>query len=188
MQPHGAVLLERAAELAAVSQFAVETSSGTGRLVLVEGAAGFGKTSLLNHLVRQFPEHGMRVLTARAAEQERTHAFGVVRQLFERLVADRPLPSGAGAVVATLFASDAARGELRPGQLLHGLYWALADLCQDGPVALVVDDAHEADDASLGFVAYLARRQADLPVLTLLGARPAVPDAWARRELATLRA
>ena len=41
---------------------------------------------------------------------------------------------------------------------------------------LLVDDAHWADDASLAFVGFLARRVGELPLALLLGARPPDPD------------
>src|SRR6478752_4994272 len=47
----------------------------------------------------------------------------------------------------------------------------VAGLAADGPLALVVDDAQWADEASLRFLAYLAPRLEGLPVTVLLGVR-----------------
>ena len=55
---------------------------------------------------------------------------------------------------------------------LHGLYWLVANLSDEGPLLLVVDDAHWADRASLRFLAFLAPRLVELPVLLLICARP----------------
>jgi DNA-binding CsgD family transcriptional regulator len=57
--------------------------------------------------------------------------------------------------------------------VLHGLYWLCANLAADGPLALVVDDAHWADGPSLRFLAFLLPRLEELRVAVLLGARPA---------------
>ena len=65
--------------------------------------------------------------------------------------------------------------------VLHGLYWLCANLTVQHPLALVVDDAHWADGASLRFLAFLLPRLEELHAAVLLGARPA--EAGERREL-----
>jgi hypothetical protein len=45
--------------------------------------------------------------------------------------------------------------------ITHGLYWLALRLAQSGPLLLVIDDAHWADDASLRFLSYLLGRVAD---------------------------
>ena len=48
---------------------------------------------------------------------------------------------------------------------MHGLYWLTVSLApQRAPLLLAVDDLHWADQPSLRFAAYLARRLDDLPV------------------------
>ena len=64
---------------------------------------------------------------------------------------------------------------------MHGLYWLTADLAERAPLLVAVDDAHWADEMSLRFVLYLARRVADMPVLVLVAARSAAARA-ARRS------
>jgi DNA-binding CsgD family transcriptional regulator len=64
---------------------------------------------------------------------------------------------------------------------LHGLYWLCANLAAQRPLALVVDDAHWADGASLRFLAFLLPRLEELHAAVLLGARPA--EAGESREL-----
>ena len=56
--------------------------------------------------------------------------------------------------------------------VLHGLYRLTANLARDRPLALLVDDAHWADAASLRFLAYLAGRIRHEPVLLVVAARP----------------
>ena len=77
------LLLERAAELAAIGAAIDAACAGIGSVLLVEGAAGIGKTRLLAHACEQAAAAGMTVLSARAAEYEDGYAWGVVRQLFE---------------------------------------------------------------------------------------------------------
>ncbi len=74
--------------------------------------------------------------------------------------------------------------------VLHGLYWLVANLAAGRPQLLVVDDLQWADAASVRFIAFLANRVAELPVLLLAAQRPgAAPLATATvRRLAPLSA
>ena len=122
------------------------------------------------------------VLTARGGELEGQFAFGIVRQLFEApLAAATPelraeLLAGAAELSASLFASapTSAAGEATESSfaMLHGLYWLTANFASRTPTLLVVDDLHWADEPSLRWLHYLARRLEGLPVLLLLGTRP----------------
>ena len=150
-------------------------AEGRGVAVLLEGPAGIGKTSLLEAALR-LAEGRLGVLAARGGELERDFAYGVVRQLFERRVADAPERwlDGAAALAAPLVGLET--GE-RPGDdptaaALHGLYWLTANLAADGPLLVAIDDLHWVDAASLRFLAYLARRVGELPVLLVAASRP----------------
>jgi DNA-binding CsgD family transcriptional regulator len=59
----------------------------------------------------------------------------------------------------------------------HGLYWLAASLAEGAPLLVWVDDAHWADGPSAEFLAFMARRVADLEMLLLVAARPAEPGA-----------
>src|SRR5256884_7475828 len=82
--PH---LLEREGELAQLGALVGAAREGAGRLVLVEGGAGIGKTRLLAAARERGEEAGMEVLHARGGELEREFPFGIVRQLFEPALA-----------------------------------------------------------------------------------------------------
>jgi predicted ATPase len=88
------VLLERRGELAAI-----RGALGTGGVVVIEGGAGIGKTSLLAAAAEDAEAAGYQVLRARASELESDFAFGVVLQLFERPLA-RMSPDDADALFA----------------------------------------------------------------------------------------
>jgi DNA-binding NarL/FixJ family response regulator len=158
-------LLERDAELAALDGLVAEAADGRGRLVLIEGPAGIGKSGLLAGL-RDRAGGDLRVLAARAGELEREFAFGVVRQLFEADVATRPdALSGAAAPAEAVFEAEPGAGEGASFAALHGLYWLALNLAAERPLLLAVDDLHWCDRASLRFLAYLARRLDGAPVL-----------------------
>ena len=173
-------LLEREAEVAALSALIDAARSGDGRLVVIEGAAGIGKTRLLAE-TRSLAT-GFEVLSARAGELESDFAFGIVRQLFESALAMAPadvrdeLLSGAAALAAPLFAAvpgdSGATGTEGSFAMLHGLYWLAANFALRQPTLLVVDDLHWADEPSLRWLGYLARRLEGLPLLGLAATRP----------------
>src|SRR5438270_13097463 len=78
-----APLLEREAELDELQAALEDARGGAGRLVVVEGAAGIGKTRLLAAARETAGRTGMRALQARGSELERDFPFSLVRQLFE---------------------------------------------------------------------------------------------------------
>jgi predicted ATPase len=65
------LLLERDREVESLRSALADTVSGGGRLALVEGPAGIGKSRLLADLRSAALDDDMRVLTARGSELER---------------------------------------------------------------------------------------------------------------------
>src|SRR4051812_10977122 len=144
----GLVLLEREAELATFRSVADAACRGEGGVVAIEGTAGIGKTRLLAE-ARAGCSPGLRVLAARAGEHEGDFSFGVVRQLFESLLATTPaaaraeLLSGAAALAEPLFDAThlITRSELEGNAqfaMMHGLYWLTANLAFEQPTMLAV--------------------------------------------------
>ena len=178
-------LLDRAAELGAITAAAESAVVGSGSALLVEGEAGIGKTTLLGHACEQAALAGMTVRLARAAEFEGGYAWGVVRQLFEPEVragegrgaagdatgAGPGLAADAAALAAPALGGAGPVGEEDSFSVVHGLYWLTAGIAQQAPLLLAVDDLHWADQPSLRFVAHLARRLDGLPVLLVLTVR-----------------
>src|SRR5256885_839574 len=102
-------LLEREAELAAIAALVDGAQQGAGRLLAFEGRAGVGKSRLVAATREAASAAGLDVLSARAGELEQEFAFGVVRQLFESLLATSSdeeraeLLAGAASLAAPLF-------------------------------------------------------------------------------------
>jgi DNA-binding CsgD family transcriptional regulator len=167
------LLLERDRELESLQAALGEAVRGEGRLALVEGPAGIGKSRLLAELRRAAEEEHVRVLGARGSELEREFPFGVVRQLLEPALRDVEARerwlAGAAAPARAIFETGDAGGDGIMADAsfatLHGLYWLIANIAAEGPVLLSVDDIHWCDRASLRFLAYLVRRLEDMPVL-----------------------
>jgi DNA-binding CsgD family transcriptional regulator len=173
-------LLERDSELAFVERLIGDAEKGAGRIAVIEGSAGMGKTTMLAAARERATAAGMHVLLARGGELEAELAFGVVRQLFEGVLARASeeeraeLLAGAARLSAPALLLESST-TTDPSAALHGLYWLCANLAERAPVALVVDDAHWADADSLRWLNYLARRIEALPVLVLLALRSHEP-------------
>jgi predicted ATPase len=180
------VLLERDGETAALRVAVEQAAAGRGGVVLLEGPAGIGKTALVEAVGPIAGEHDALVLGARSSDLDRGFAFGVVHQLLEPALAaldaaarERAFAGAAGRA-APLF-SD-AQGTAAPAEdpehaVLSGLFWLVANLADERPVVLRVDDLHWADVASVRFLEFLGRRIDDLPVLVVGSLRPNEPGA-----------
>jgi DNA-binding NarL/FixJ family response regulator len=178
----GDQLVEREVELSALARTAERVAQGEGRVVVIEGPAGIGKTRLLRSARAIADEQGgFRVLAARATEFEAHIAFGVVRQLLDPLVLSlseserAELYTGAAALARTVLSDG--EGEPDPAAAdryskINGLFWLVSTLTQSRPLCLAVDDVQWADEPSLEFLTFLARRVDALPVLVAVATRP----------------
>jgi predicted ATPase len=185
-------LLEREAELEQIGGALRGAAAGSGAMVVIEGAAGIGKSSLMG-VAAELAEAGrMTVLSARGGTLEREFALGVVIQLLapslESLTGrqrDRVF-AGAAGLARPLFEQvpDRAAADDRLFARFHGLHWLCARLAEERPLALLVDDAHWADAHSLRFLAYLEARIDEIPACVVLvvrtGEAAVAPEALTR--------
>jgi tetratricopeptide (TPR) repeat protein len=181
-------LLEREDELAALERLIALAPSG-GRLALVEGPPGIGKTRLLAEGRQRAREAGLEVLSARAIELEQELSYGVVRQLFEPMLAALPAAERDGLLSGPASPAAAVLDPTRPLEepsggnpdasfsTLHALYWITASVAARRPLLLSIDDLHCCDLPSLRWLAYLLPRMQDLPVVVVAGMRPLRKDA-----------
>jgi DNA-binding SARP family transcriptional activator len=176
--PRTDVLLERDPQIAELRDSLRAALDGRPGVVLVEGPAGIGKSRLLGEVCRLAAGQRVLTLTARGSQRERDYGFGVVRQLFERVVEGREESLLAGPAVA----AGAVFGEVRGQQpqsfaVLNGLCGLTRKLVRaHGPLVLAVDDVQWCDSGSLRFLAYLAGRLEELPVLIALTSRTGEPQ------------
>jgi predicted ATPase len=102
----------------------------------------------------------------------------------------RTVLTGAAGLAASLLHAERPGGTTFPAgelhALFHGLYWLCANVAAQCPLALVVDDAHWGDEASLRWLAYLARRLDGVPALVVVTSRPSEPGS-AQATLDALR-
>jgi ATP/maltotriose-dependent transcriptional regulator MalT len=173
--PRGGDLVERETERAAIGEVVADARRGSGRLLVIEGPAGIGKTRLLQAARDEAVTAGLGVLSASGSELEREYPFGLVKQCLA-LIVRRPedrarlLTGAAQRAEAALFDTD-VRGDVSAFGLLDGLYWLVVGVAEERPSLLLIDDAHWADEPSLRFLAYLARRLDGIPLSVAIAAR-----------------
>jgi DNA-binding CsgD family transcriptional regulator len=168
-------LLERERELAAVEGLL----EGGGGVLVVEGGAGIGKTSLLDAADRRATQLGYETLRACGSQLEAGFAYGVVRQLFERRLASAgaqerdALLAGPAAAVRPLLLGEVGDASAFDTSfaVLHGLYWLTVNLADRRPLLIAVDDAHWADAPSLRWLAHLAPRVEGVALALLVAQR-----------------
>lgn len=151
-EPAGAAseLLERGPQLVALAEHQALAVRGHGRVVLVAGEAGAGKTALINRFAADINDVA-RVLVGSCDALTTPRPLGPLLDIAPRL----------GAVVQRLLENGAPRHELFAG--------ILAEL-GTGPRTdvVVMEDMHWADEATLDLFRYLARRIATRRALLLM--------------------
>ena len=190
-------LLGREKELAAAGAAIAAVGEGAPRALAVMGEAGIGKSALLLAVQERAGAAGLLVLAGRAAEHERDVPFGLVVDALDDHVAAMHhrrvetigpelaavLPSAAA--MADGDAPAAAPGDPAERFRYHrALRSLLAMMAREQPVALLLDDLHWADEASVELVLHLLRRPPAGPVLLVFAMRPVDP---ARRLLDAVR-
>jgi DNA-binding CsgD family transcriptional regulator len=184
-----AALLEREHEVERVHSVLRAAGRRSGRVLVIEGAAGLGKSRLLEQARAAAPDLGVSVLAALASDLEQGYPFGVMRQLFERPLLEaesgereRWLTGAAALAADVVTASPTPPGLLADGSISgesyawqHGLYWLAANISADSPLVLVVDDLQWCDAQSVRALAFIARRLDGLPLAILLATRPLDP-------------
>ncbi|MEV4623127.1 AAA family ATPase [Asanoa sp. NPDC049573] len=171
------VLLQRDAELASLGRQVAAVRAGIGRMIIVDGPAGIGKSSLLGATAETASAAGVRTLRAAGSPLEQDAGWGVARQLFAPLPAAE-FPPGAAELARRALDADRAepvRGGDAMHAALHGLTWLAVGLAERGPTLLVVDDVHWADPLSLRWLAGLGRQLGELPLAILCAVRTGEP-------------
>jgi DNA-binding CsgD family transcriptional regulator len=137
--------------------------AGRGRLVLLSGEAGIGKTTLARDLVNEAAARGARVLTGACYDLTNTPPYGPWLDLFDACALDQGLPPPPAA-----FAEG--RLERVTDQAAHftAVRTFFAALADAGPALVLLEDLHWADPASLELLRHLAPRLRYWPILVLV--------------------
>ena len=137
--PMSDLLLERAAELAAIDRAIRIARAGHGRHVLIAGPPGSGRTALLERARARAAAQGLSVLAAGGEAGERQFPLAVAGRLLE------------------------------PTERYGALLELHARLAAAAPALVTVDDLHLCDAASLDWLAFVARRLQGSGIALVLG-------------------
>lgn len=172
-------LLERDGELERIDAALASARAGEGTALIIEGAAGIGKTALLARAQAGAAAAEMLVLSARGIEIEIRYPFGLVRQCLEPPLRgaqrrDRErLFAGAARLAAPIVTDAPGDSPTASFGVLHGLYWLVANLAERRPLLIAIDDAHWGDEPSLRFIVHLRARIESLAAALIVTTRPA---------------
>ena len=153
-----APIVGRVAERKALLATYAHVAGGRARLLLVTGAAGIGKTRLVQELCAQAASAagGARVLVGESAP------------LAGAALAYGPFAAALRDQAEWLLSDDGARNMLAARhRLFVRVLELLAGLAASSPVVLVLEDLHWADESSRELLAFLAVRLRDKPVMMI---------------------
>jgi DNA-binding CsgD family transcriptional regulator len=158
-------LLEREQELETIERAADAAARGDGRVVLVSGEAGIGKTSVVRSIVHRLGGRA-RVLVGACDDLFTPRTLGPFHDL----------PLGPEAPLRRALRTPGDRDAV-----LAAVIEEFADPLR--ATMLVIEDAHWADEATRDVVAYLSRRVTRLPLVLLLTYRDPLADDHPLRAL-----
>ncbi|WP_250563733.1 BTAD domain-containing putative transcriptional regulator [Sphaerisporangium fuscum] len=176
----GEGLFGRDAELSALMDAAARARSGRLRPVLVTGEAGMGKSALTERLVTELLDDGWHVAVGRCPQTDGAPAGWAWAEILRGLVETFPPDAAVAASIRSLTGEAAGPEDGRPqagwpgavGDLTAERFRArralasyLGGVARQGPLLVVLDDLHRADDETLAVLAHLV---ADLRATRLL--------------------
>ena len=143
----------RGAELDAVSWLLDGVARGSGRVLVLEGEAGIGKSHLAEAAGVRAAAAGMQVIAGSADELERDRPGRILLALAD----------GLRTPLAQLLDDEGAGGGSRGFALVEAVTGAVEEASADTPVLVIAEDLQWADELSLRGLASLGRRMARWP-------------------------
>jgi DNA-binding SARP family transcriptional activator/tetratricopeptide (TPR) repeat protein len=158
-------LVGRQRELATLLDALTSIEAGRGRVAVVMGEPGIGKTRLVEELSEIARTGGAVTATVRCPESGAIPAFWPVVQLADQV-------HDAGSVSGTFRLPEDTAAE--PPSTLFALYEAVTRTLRStsDPLVLVVDDLQWADADTLRLLAHIAPDLRDAPVFVVVTVRP----------------
>ena len=162
-------LFGRAKEQAILRVELAGAFQGTGRLVLVGGEAGVGKTTLARDITNRAKSLDAAILIGSSFDLSNTPPYGPWLAMFEDCGRDAQLPappdSFALGQLASVTDQSALFAEVRR---------FFSTLAANGPSLVILEDLHWADPASLELLRHIGSHLRHWPVLVLGTYRPEV--------------
>ncbi len=167
-------LIDRRVECNLLNGVLRDIRRGDGRVLVLHGDPGVGKSALLEHLVRKAA--GCRVIRAAGVESEMELAYAALHQLCLPMVdrLDRlPAPQRDALRVAFGLSAGSAPDRLLIGLAVLSLF---SEFAEDQPLVCVIDDLQWLDRATAQVLAFLSRRLIADPVALVMATRTPDPE------------
>jgi tetratricopeptide (TPR) repeat protein len=175
----------RSREIVELSSGLDDAIAGRGRLFLISGEPGIGKTRLAEEISNDASARGIRLVWGRCWEGEGAPAYWPLIQILRACVEDLDseqlkalLGSGASEIARLIpelklslpsleEAKAATDSESARFRLFDAVATLLKNVARNGPLLIVVDDLHDADQPSLQMLRFIARAAKDVSLLMI---------------------
>lgn len=160
----GEPFVGRDRELELIDPVFAALAAGQGRIVVVSGQAGIGKTRFCVEVAERARAAGARIVSARCWLDGGAPPLWPWQTVLAEL---------GGRDASTLLAPGPVPADVGPDRFARfvAVTERLADACAEGPVCLVIDDVHGADLGTLLLIRFLSRSLPGFPLLLVLGRR-----------------
>jgi len=163
----------------------LEVRHRTPRIMVVTGDPGVGKTTLTNAFVSTCQMEGAVVARAQAYDAERELPFAILAELIKQLTLQRTIGGADPEALSELSRVSPEIFNVFPGvpkpaewaaeviplRLADAFLKAVEAATDEGPLVLVVDDIHAADNASAAILHMVARKLPRTRLLLILTGR-----------------
>ena len=184
MQPQQTSFVGREQEKSELRRALAAAASGRGRICLISGEAGIGKTRLCAEISLDAEKKGVAVLVGHCSEQEAIPYLPFV-EILESWVDRRQSPDDLRRAMGEegpelgrllpklrrIIPDLPPPLELSPMQARRNLFNCFCDfaarIATEQPTLLVLEDLHWAEDSTLSLLGHLTQRLSDLPILVL---------------------
>src|SRR5215471_11478112 len=160
-------LVGREDELAVLDRLVGDAVAGQGRVVVIDGEAGIGKSRLVAEAVGDLPRRGATLLTSVGEPLELHRPFGLIADCLQ--IGRNGPDAGRQAIARYLDTDDLGRAnDLGPDvrfKVSEAIVELVDELTACGPVVMVMENLHWADASSLYTLHRLGRRLSQLPLL-----------------------
>ena len=178
-------LIGRERDFARLYDAWLEVRRGTPRIMVVTGDPGVGKTTLTNAFVSTCQMEGAVVARAQAYDAERELPFAILAELIKQLTLQRAIGGADPEALSELSRVSPEIFNVFPGvpkpvewsaevvplRLADSFLKAVEAATDEGPLVLVVDDVHAADNASAAILHMVARKLPRTRLLLILTGR-----------------